>query len=268
MTPVTIFLLHYGYLVIFIWVLLEQLGLPVPTLPLLLTVGALAGNHKMSLFGALFLAVAACLAADSTWYYLGRKRGGVVLGWLCKVSLEPDSCVRRTEEFYVRHGAKSLLVAKFVPGLSTIAPPLAGIFQMRPNRFYAFDAAGAFLWAGSFVAAGYLLSNQLERAAAGIAHFGISVLGVLIIAILLFVLFKFFDRQRFIRQLRVARISAAELKHLMDSGEPVFVVDLRHSLDFEADPETIPGALRLSPEEIEKKEAGFPRDKEIILYCT
>jgi membrane protein DedA with SNARE-associated domain len=268
MTHATLFLLHYGYVVVFLWVLLEQLGLPVPSLPLLLAVGALAGNHKMSLEFALFLAVIACLIADATWYHLGRKRGGRVLTWLCKISLEPDSCVRRTEELYVRYGAKSLLVAKFIPGFSTIAPPLAGIFRMRPHRFYVYDFAGAFLWAGSFVTAGFLLSNQLDRAANFIQHFGISVLGVLLIGLALFVLYKYIDRRRFIRKLRVARISPTELKSMMDAGEEVFVVDLRHSLDFEADPETIPGALRLSPEEIEKDEGDFPRDRQIILYCT
>jgi membrane protein DedA with SNARE-associated domain len=262
------FLLQHGYIVVFAWVLLEQLGMPIPSIPVLLAAGALAGAGKLNLAWALFLAVFASLASDLCWFAAGRKRGAKVLGWLCKISLEPDSCVRRTEQVYLRYGARSLLVAKFLPGLSTVAPPLAGIFQMSCARFVLFDSAGALIWAGAYISAGYLLSNQLEDVAAYLAHLGIRLGALLLGSLAAFVLYKFIERERFLRSLRVARISPEELKQFMDSGENALVVDLRHSLDFEADPEAIPGALRIDPEDAETLPDQFPRDREIVLYCT
>ena len=159
------FLLRHGYVVLLAWVFAEQIGLPVPSLPLLLAAGALAGTHHLSFFFSLFLCVFAAVVADSIWYALGRIKGIKVLQLLCKISLEPDSCVRRTEGVFSKQGARSLLVAKFLPGLSTVAPPLAGIFHMRPRRFLLFDACGALLWAGSFLGLGFAFSGEIERIA-------------------------------------------------------------------------------------------------------
>src|SRR5262245_57231714 len=155
------FLLHHGYVVLLGWVFLEQLGLPVPSLPLLLAAGASAGAGHLSLFGSLLLCVFAAVFADTIWYELGRAKGIRVLQLLCKISLEPDSCVRRTEGVFSKQGARSLLLAKFVPGLSTVAPPLAGIFHMRARKFFLFDAMGALLWGLSILGAGYLFSEQI-----------------------------------------------------------------------------------------------------------
>jgi membrane protein DedA with SNARE-associated domain len=157
------FLIRNGYIVLFAWVFAEQIGLPLPAIPLLFAAGALAGTGKLNLLVALALAVCASLVGDLIWYEVGRRKGGSVLNFLCRISLEPDSCVRNTESAFARHGARSLLVAKFVPGLSTAAPPLAGIFQMRRGRFLLFDGLGALIWAGAFVGLGFLFSNQLER---------------------------------------------------------------------------------------------------------
>src|SRR3989442_381188 len=120
------FLLTHGYALLFACVLAEQVGLPVPAVPILLGVGALAGSGHMSVVVALCVAAAASLPPDLAWYELGRRRGSRVLGVLCRVSLEPDFCVRRTENLFVRYGWRTLLIAKFLPGLSTVAPPLAG----------------------------------------------------------------------------------------------------------------------------------------------
>src|SRR5712671_7664509 len=140
------FLLHHGYTLLLAWVFAEQIGLPVPSMPLLLAAGALAGTGHLSLFASLVYVVFAAVAADSIWYYLGRRKGIRVLQLLCKISLEPDSCVRRTEGIFSKQGARSLLLAKFLPGLGAVAPPLAGIFHMRPRRFLLFDATGSLLW--------------------------------------------------------------------------------------------------------------------------
>src|SRR6202171_4502199 len=262
------FLLHHGYVVLLGWVFAEQIGVPVPSLPILLAAGALAGSGQFSFTGSLLLAVAASLTADSIWYMLGRVKGIKILQLLCKISLEPDSCVRRTEGVFSKQGARSLLVAKFLPGLSTVAPPLAGIFHMRPRRFLLFDACGALLWAGSFLGLGFIFSGQIERIAEHALSLGGCLL-VLIIGILAsYIAYKFIARQRFLRELRIGRITVDELKIKIDAGEELVIVDLRHSLDFEADPETIPGAFRMDAKELQEKNDRLPRDREVILYCT
>src|SRR6202795_1597618 len=159
------FLLHHGYVVILGWVFAEQIGLPLPSLPLLLAAGALAGSHNLSFSTSLGVAMFAAVCADSIWYGLGRFKGIRILQLLCKISLEPDSCVRRTEGVFSKQGARSLLVAKFLPGLGTVAPPLAGIFHMRLRRFLLFDAVGSLLWAGTFLGLGYVFSSEIEHIA-------------------------------------------------------------------------------------------------------
>ena len=262
------FLIRHGYSVLFLWVLAEQLGLPLPSTPLLLAAGALAGQGQMNLGLAIGLAVLACLLGDVSWYQFGRVRGGKVLNLLCRISLEPDSCVRKTEGAFVKHGARSLLIAKFVPGLNTMAPPLAGIIGMRLGRFLIFDALGALFYLGTFVALGYIFSNQLEQVAARIASFGFSVLVILAGALGAYIGWKYIQRRRFIRSLRIARITPDELNRKIASGEEVVVVDLRGSLDFDAAPRTIPGAIRITPETVEEGHTQIPRDREIVLFCT
>ena len=262
------FLLHHGYAVLLAWVFAEQIGLPVPSLPLLLAAGALAGAGRFSFFGSLFLSVFAAILADLIWYLLGRYRGIKVLQLLCKISLEPDSCVRRTEGVFSKQGARSLVLAKFVPGLGTVAPPLAGIFHMRPLRFLLFDTSGAFLWAGAYLGLGYIFSSEIERIAEHAFHLGGGLFVLLFGALGSYIAYKFIARQRFLRELRIGRITVDELKRKLDGGEEVVIVDLRHSVDFEADPQTIPGAFRMDAKELEEKDDRLPRDRDVILYCT
>ena len=262
------FLIHHGYSVLFFWVFAEQLGLPVPAIPLLLAAGALAGSGRMNLAVVAVLAVSAAVASDSLWYQLGKRKGIKVLQFLCRISLEPDSCVRRTESVFERNGAKSLLFAKFVPGLNTAAPPLAGVFKMKPSRFLLFDSLGAALWVGTFVGIGYAFSNQLELVFDHAVTLGGGLLAIVVGAFGGYIGWKFLNRQKFLRELRIARITPEALKQKMDAGEDVIVVDLRHSLDFEAEPETIPGAVRMDAAELEKHDELIPRDRDVVLYCT
>ncbi|MFI5092928.1 MAG: VTT domain-containing protein [Candidatus Acidiferrum sp.] len=262
------FLLHHGYIVLLAWVFVEQSGVPVPSLPLLLAAGALAGSHQLNLFTSLLIVTFAAVSADSLWYQLGRHKGIKVLQFLCKITIEPDSCVRRTEGIFSRQGAHSLIFAKFLPGLGTVAPPLAGIFHMRLRRFLLFDAAGALLWAATFLGLGYVFSGAIERIAEHAASLGGWLFVILFGALASYLAYKFVARKRFLRELRIARITVEELKHKLDAGEDLAIVDLRHSVDFEADPEIIPGAFRMDATELEEKNEQLPRDREIILYCT
>lgn len=262
------FLIKHGYAVTFGWVLAEQLGLPIPAIPILLAAGALAGQGQLSLVLVLVSAVVAALISDTVWYEIGRRRGGKVLNFLCRISLEPDSCVRNTEQIFEKHGSRSLLVAKFLPGFSTVAPPLAGIFHMKLSRFLLFDTAGTLLWAGSFAGLGYIFSNQLERVALKASQLGGGLFALVAGALVAYAGWKFFQRQRFLRKLRIARITADELQQKMNGGEEVLIVDLRHGVDFEGDPFTIPGAQHLPAEELEEHHEAIPRDRDVILYCT
>lgn len=197
------FLIQYGYAVLFVWVLGEQVGLPIPSMPLLLAAGALAGNHQLSLILVIGLAVAASLLSDILWYEIGRLRGGRVLRLLCRISLEPDSCMRWTENAFARYGVHPLVVAKFVPGLNTAAPPLADIIGMSRSRFLLFDSLGALLWVGAFVGLGYLFSDQLEHIAASIPRLGKWLGAVVGAGLIMYIGWKYLARRRFLRRLRV-----------------------------------------------------------------
>ena len=259
------FLIRHGYVVLFGWVLLEQLGLPIPAAPLLIAAGALARAGKMNLTFAVTLAFIAVILADLFWYSLGRYRGGRILKLLCRISLEPDSCVRRTENLFVRHGVRSLLVAKFIPGLNTAAPSLAGVFRMPVERFLIFDSLGGFLWVVTVTSLGLILSDQLERIA---LRWGGWLVAVLAGSLAAYVLWKFIQRRRFLRRLRIARITAKELMDKLTAGENLSIVDLRQPMDIEAFPQMIPGALRMAMEEIEERHGEIPRDRDVVLYCS
>lgn len=259
------FLIRHGYVVLFGWVLIEQLGLPIPAAPLLIAAGALARAGKMNLTFALTLAFFAVILADLFWYSLGRYRGGRILKLLCRISLEPDSCVRRTENLFIRHGVRSLLVAKFIPGLNTAAPSLAGVFRMPVRRFLIFDSLGGFLWVVTVTSLGLILGDQLERIS---LRWGGWLVAVLAGGLTAYVLWKFIQRRRFLRRLRIARITPNELMDKLTAKENISIVDLRQPMDIEAFPQMIPGALRIAMEEIEERHGEIPRDRDVVLYCS
>lgn len=261
------FVVRHGYLLVFAWVFVEQGGLPIPSAPLLLAAGALAGAHRMNLTLAIVAAVVGAVAADSMWYEIGRQKGVRVLQFLCRISLEPDSCVRRTQISFTRNGPRVLLGAKFIPGLNAMAAPLSGIIRMGWRKFLLCDAMGALAWVASFTITGYVFSGELERVAESAAYLGRGLLVLVIAAFAGYVGWKFYNRQRFLRKLRISRITPEELKEKLDAGEDVLIVDLRHSLDFDANPETIPGALHIDAAELEEAAEVIPRDREIVLFC-
>jgi membrane protein DedA with SNARE-associated domain len=261
-------LLRHGYLFLVVWVFLEQIGLPLPSLPILLAAGALAGTHRMNFAAALFSCASATVLADFVWYELGRRRGIKVVQWLCRISLEPDSCVRRTEGLFEKQGARTLLFTKFIPGLNAVTMPLAGIFQMRRRKFLLYDMLGALLWLCTYMGLGFIFTNQIEHIAQNAAALGSWLILILLGALALYISYKFLARQKFLRDLRISRISVDELKQKIDAGEALSIVDLRHSLDFEADPETIPGAVHLDSKDLSENSGLLPVGREIVLYCT
>ena len=262
------FLMRHGYALLFGIVLLEQAGLPLPALPFLLAMGALVAAGHFNLAVSILVVVAASLISDLAWFELGRRHGARMLALLCRISLEPDSCVRRAENVLAAGGARSLLFAKFVPGLSTAAPPVAAMLGMRLGRFLLWDTAGAVLWAGSLLAAGYVFSNQLEWIAEMAALLGGRVVAAVAAGLAGYVAWKFVQRRRFIREIAMARITAEELRRRLDAGEDIVVVDLRHSMEFDADPAMVKGAIHVLPDELDQRHGEIPRDREVVLYCT
>ena len=262
------FLAEYGYLLLFVWVFIDQVGVPVPALPILLGAGALAGAGELSLPLAIATATLGAIPSDLLWYTLGRRRGASVLRFLCRVSLEPDSCVHTNKDVFQRHGALSLLYAKFVPGLQTAAPPLAGVIRMPLPRFLLLDGLGAGLWATAFIGLGWVLDEQLASATEVALELGGWIFGAAGGALGLYILYKYLQRQRVLRALHVSRITPEELKALLDAGQPVEILDLRHALDFEAEPRALPGANPISPIELEERHLEVSRDRDIVVYCT
>lgn len=259
------FLFQHGYSLVFAFVLAEQSGLPIPSTPMLLAAGALAGLGRMNLASAWSLAILASLVGDSFWFTLGRWRGFSVLNRFCRISLEPDTCVQKTQTSYRKHGVNWLLFAKFVPGLSTIAPPMAGMFKVAPWKFLIMDAGGAFLWSGAYLTVGWLFRDQLELVAMYLERLGSGLIAVLVASIVGYISFKYIQRQRVYRDLRIARITPQELKRRMDNGENVVIIDLRS--EFEIAEGRIPGALTPSGDDLESLVPTLTQS-EIVLYCS
>ncbi|MDR3701488.1 MAG: VTT domain-containing protein [Candidatus Sulfopaludibacter sp.] len=260
------FVERHGYALLFWWVLVEQSAIPLPSIPLLLAAGALIRMGRLNAVLASVSCVGASLIADTIWFQLGRRGGGRVLRLLCRISLEPDSCVRQTENAFLKYGLKCLLVSKFVPGLNAVAAPLAGNSESGYGRFLAYDGAGAFLWSGAYLGTGYLFSEQLEDAVTYASRLGSSLLVLVVALFALWVGWKFIQRRRFLKQLVVARITPEELRDRLDAGEDVFVVDLRSRHSDE--PSLIPGAVRIAFEELTERNLEIPRDREIVLFCS
>jgi len=258
------FLAQHGTLVLFVVVFAEQVGLPLPAVPFLIAAGALAGTGEMGLGMAVGSAVLAALAGDQVWFELGRRRGRRVLNWLCRISLEPTSCVRRTEDFFARHGVRSLVVAKFVPGLSTIAPPLAGIVGLPVPQYLLYNGLGAILWVGSGIGLGYMFSDHLEHALTLSAQVGPTVILLFLGGVTAYVVVKALRRQQ--AESLVPRLTAQEVADKLTAGEDPMIIDLR-SHGARQTEAGILGSLSLSLEDLKAKPEDLPRDRDVILYC-
>jgi membrane protein DedA with SNARE-associated domain len=259
------FVIRHGYAVLFFWILAEQGALPIPSVPLLLVCGALAKAGHLRAAPILFFGVLACLIADGAWFQLGRSRGRKILGFLCRIALEPDSCVRQTESGFVRYGVRFLLVSKFIPGMNALAAPLAGSARVGWGQFLLFDTLGAALFVSSWGTVGYLFSDQLEDVANMIGLAGFRLFLSIVVIVGGWIAWKYLQRRRFFGQLAMARIPVLELQRMLEAGEDVVVIDVR---TLAAADGPIPGALRIPLSELAARQHEVPRDRDIVLFCT
>ena len=258
---------QYGLSFVFLHVLAEQAGVPLPAYPTLIVAGALAAHAHYDISQLLFVAVAAALIADFAWYLAGARLGRPVLRTLCRISLSPDSCVRQTESIYLRWGAPSLLVAKFIPGFAAVATALAGSIGTPLWVFLLFDGIGALLWAGLAVGLGVAFQNAVNDVIEVLEQFGKWGLLAIIASFALFVALKWWQRQRFYRQLRMARISVEELRDLLDRGELPVILDVRSPLA-QGMNGRIPGAIPVDANSLDDKPAELSAAGEVIVYCA
>ena len=259
---------QYGLLVVFVNVFVEQIGLPVPAVPTLMIAGALAADGKLSAPSLFIVALIGCLLADVSWYIAGRRFGNRVMKTLCRVSLTPDSCVSETQSRFERWGVNALLIAKFVPGLATVAPPLAGATGIGWRRFLLFNGIGASLWVGAGLGLGMLLKDEISHLLAQMESVGTMALYGIAILLAGYIAYKWWERRRFFSMLRMARISVDELYRLMETHPAPTVVDVRSATARALEPRRIPGALHVPLQAVDQHVRDLPRDRDIILYCT
>ncbi len=269
MTSFTQLLLLHGYYFVFFYLFAVGIGFPIPADPVLLIMGALIGDHHYSFFPAFFAAVVPAILADYIWYEVGRYKGTSVLRLLCRLTIEPDTCVRTAESNFTRRGVSTLYFAKFVPGLSLISMPMAGVIGMSRTRFLLADSIGCILWVAAYMLTGVLFHRYVESLVVQLGLFGQRAGLVVGTFLVLYIGYKYIQRWRILRELRVNRITPQALQELLDkSKDSLTIVDLRHPSEVQRDSFKIPGAVVLRPEELRAFARQIPPEQEIILYCT
>src|SRR4249920_3396315 len=253
---------QYGVGLIFLNVLLDQLGVPVPALPTLIVAGALVADGRLPGFAVLGVTVVASALADTVWYLAGWRYGNKVMKTLCRISLSPDSCVRQTEVRFERWGASLLIFAKFVPLVAMIAPPLAGAMRVGWPTFLLFSTLAAILWGTTGIGAGLLFHAQIEYILAGLQDMGrwsLILIGLILVA---YILIKDLQRRRFFRTLRMARITVDELHASILAGAKPTIIDVRSPGARARDGRRIPGALLVDMAESENAFPELPTDRD------
>jgi membrane protein DedA with SNARE-associated domain/rhodanese-related sulfurtransferase len=268
MANLILLLQEYGVLIVFAVVLVEQIGLPIPAFPLLIVAGALSVDGDTSWAAVLSASMVACLISDSFWFRAGRHYGKRILKLLCKISLSPDYCVSQTEDNFNRWGPKALVVAKFIPGFNTIAPPLSGALGTRTATFYGYSTLGALLWSGTGVAIGAFFHTSVDQVLDILSTMGTTALIVLGVLLLLFVLFKYIERKRFRQAMEIERVTIDDLKQLLEQGKEPVLVDARSATAQLLEP-AIPGALLFNGgESVPEIIAAIDKGRHIIVYCS
>ena len=262
------FYVDYWLWITFGAVLFQQLGAPLPVFPVLVLAGAQAVQHPLQGLWALVLSVLASAISNYIWFLAGRRYGQRVLKAVCKISLSPDSCVRQTETTFERYGAATLVVARFLPGLGMVAPPLAGALGLKATTFLLYNGAGSALWAAAGLALGLVFHTQVEWLLDTLASLGSYAIGTVAGIVALYASYRWWNRWRFRRALRAARISVAELDDMMNRGDELLVLDVRSRTQRKLDGRRIPGARPIDLDDVAWTLTEIPRDRDVIVYCA
>jgi len=249
----------------------QQLCLPVPAMLLLMTAGALAadGQGHLQMPLVLLSGVLGCVAADSIWFWMGRRWGSGMIRVVCSLTADPRVSRERSARIFDRWGLKLLLVAKFVPGLDGISPPLAGAAGASVGGFLTYDTAGSLLWSGAYVLLGFIFYSQLGRVMHVIQRFSL-LLGVVVgVPLAVYVLWRGLHLVRMIRHLRLRRISPALLQEKIDTDQRLAIFDLLHYEAHGREVAGIPGSVRVDPVRFRTSaNVKVPDDVSIVLYCS
>jgi len=259
---------QHGLAFVFANVLIQQMGFPIPVVPTLIVAGALAADGKLPASAIFAIAFAACAISDATWYAAGRLYGRRVLEILCRISLSPDFCMHQSEAQFRRWGRITLVLAKFVPGLSMLTPSLAGTMRLPWSSFALLDGLGAAIWTGVAIAAGMLLHREIDRLVAFLQELEPIAIGCIAMLLAGSISIKWWQRRRFRDRLRMARITVDELHRLIAEGQRPVIVDLRAPVVRDRNNRIIPGALVADFAEVDQWRDQLPMDREIIFYCT
>jgi membrane protein DedA with SNARE-associated domain len=261
---------HHGYLFLAAMCFAEAIGLPLPAALALLTAGAVAAYGDLHFYLVFGVGLLAMMAGDLILYYMGRVSGWALLGVLCRLSANPETCILRSAEYFYRRGKQTLLFAKFIPGINTMSPPLAGSMKMRPGQFLQFDTVGAALYVGAYAVAGYLFSDFLRAITRGLRSAGFVAEVIFGVALAIYIVYRVWVYRKY-RLLDVApRIPADELARRLasDAARNMLVADVRSHGYYDADSERIAGSIRLEPNNLIEEVKNLPKDREIYLYCT
>jgi membrane protein DedA with SNARE-associated domain len=260
---------RHGYLLVFFIVLAEALGMPVPAALALVAGGAAAAAGVLHVSTLILLAVFAMLLGDSMLFVLGRYMGWGLLGFLCKLSVNPETCILRSAESFYKRGKATLLFAKFIPGINTMAPPLAGSMKMRPDIFLRFDVTGASLYAIVYIAVGYLFRDVLASIAHGFQTAGRAVETVTLLALIGYAGYRVWLYRKHAVYRVVPRVQVAELaRRMAEDKDKILLMDVRSHGYYDAGAARIQGSIRMEPNNIAEEIKTLPKDKDIYVYCT
>lgn len=269
MSPLVSLVIAHGTLLVFAATLAARIGAPVPAAPFLVIAGGLAVGGQISWITALVAAIVASLIGDGLWFWAGRSQGYRVLRLLCRISISPDTCVSQSEAFILRWGGSSLIAAKFVPGVSVVAPPMAGALGMSLATFIGFETLSAAIWAALFLGLGWAFADQIQRVLELLSALGVAAAIVLALVTTAYLALRYWRRRLALAGLNVPRIAVAELRTLIDSGRALVIVDVRSDAARSIDERRIPGAIGIElAAVVERIAQAHPFDTELVLYCN
>jgi membrane protein DedA with SNARE-associated domain len=268
MEEVTGLLARHGLALVFANVLVAQLGVPLPAVPMLVLAGAFVAQGNLDLAALLVVTIVASLLGDVPWYLAGRRHGYSILRTLCRIAIEPDTCVKQTENVFLRWGPVALIVAKYIPGFATVAPPLAGTMKIPFPRFVFLSAVGALLWAMAPIAAGAWFHTEVDWALQQLERTGAGAVVLIFAALAIYVGIKAGQRYLLIRFLRSVRVSVEELREMLQREERPVILDARSALARRFDPRAIPGAIAVDIDDPHRALPALPKDREVVVYCT